>query len=372
VAFDHGWYQARWRQFRSIAGLVAITWSVLTARPWAPPPLAALVLAVGGWLVRLLFERQPRLVVAGTSLSALGGVVLSTTNPRSAALGYVAAACVAAGARLPWRWSAPLVTLVGVAQTAGHLVLHRPFIWHVVTAVGVAACWLAGVVRRQAEDRAEQAQLLVAETRLAQQEQARAAALAERARIAREIHDVLAHALAALSVQLETADALLEGGRTGQARATLGRARQLTREGLAETRRAIGALRGDTLPLPELLSGLTEGYAADAGAAVQSTVDGPVRDLPPDVTLALYRTAQEALTNVRKHAPGASVTVRLCYAPEAVRLTVLSEGGSTAAPDPEPSGYGLTGLRERAELAGGTFEAGPDRTGWRVDVRIPA
>ena len=66
------------------------------------------------------------------------------------------------------------------------------------------------------------------------------------------------------------------------------------------------------------------------------------------------------------------MTVRLCYAPEAVRLTVLSEGGSTAAPDPEPSGYGLTGLRERAELAGGTFEAGPDRTGWRVDVRIPA
>jgi signal transduction histidine kinase len=226
----------------------------------------------------------------------------------------------------------------------------------------------------------EQTLLLLAETQLAREQQARAAALAERGRIAREIHDVLAHTLAALSVQLETTDALLEGGRAERARATLGRARHLAREGLTETRRAIGALRGAALPLPDLIGELIEGYTADTGATATSTVEGTARELAPDVALAVYRTAQEALTNVRKHAPGAGVRLLLCYEPDELRMEVENFG------QPDPSlrptgmptthGYGLTGLRERAELAGGRFEAGPlaggpDEPRWRVAVRIP-
>src|SRR5437773_9253009 len=207
---------------------------------------------------------------AGLVVCAASGVALTSTSPHSAAVGYLCAVCISAGARLPWTRSVALTTAVIGGYVVGQAVLRRPLVWLAVPAVGLVVCWLVGLVRRQIEERAEQAQLLLAETQLAREEQARAAALAERARIAREIHDVLAHALAALSVQLETADALLESGRTEQARATVGRARQLTREGLAETRRAISALRGDALPLPALLSSLVEGYTADTGAAAES------------------------------------------------------------------------------------------------------
>jgi signal transduction histidine kinase len=386
-------YQTRWRQVRSVAGLAAITWAVgfsaprpgLTGR--GAVTFAALVLAAAGWLVWLFVIDRTGLMSAGLVVCAAAGVALTITSPHSAAVGYLCAVCISAGARLPWTRSAALTTAVIGGYVVGQAVLRRSLVWLAVPAVALVACWLAGLVRRQLEERAEQAQLLLAETQLAREEQARAAALAERARIAREIHDVLAHALAALSVQLETADALLESGRTEQARATVGRARQLTREGLAETRRAISALRGDALPLPALLSSLVEGYTADTGAAAESIVDGEPRELPPDVALALYRTAQEALTNVRKHAPGAAVSVRLAIGRDDARLTVTDSGAPPGPAGGMPAGggvgggtpaggmvggYGLTGLRERAELAGGTFSAGPSEgSGWRVEVVLP-
>jgi signal transduction histidine kinase len=133
-------------------------------------------------------------------------------------------------------------------------------------------------------------------------------------------------------------------------------------------------------PCPDLINELTEGYAADTGATATTTVEGTPRELAPDVALAVYRTAQEALTNVRKHAPRAGVRLLLRYEPDELRLAVENFG----QPDPSlrplgmptSDGYGLTGLRERAELAGGRFEAGPlaggpDEARWRVAVRIP-
>lgn len=373
-------YHTRWRQVRSVAGLAAITWAVAFSKPHpgltgrGAATLAALILGGAGWLAWLFLVERPAVMSAGLVVSAVAGVVLTVSNPNSAAFGYLVAVCLSGGARLPGNRSGALTAAVIGGYAVGQVALHRSLVWLAVAAAGLVACWLAGLVRRQIEERTEQRELLLAETQLAREEQARAAALAERARIAREIHDVLAHALAALSVQLETADALLESGRTEQARATVGRARQLTREGLAETRRAISALRGDALPLPALLSALVEGYTTDTGAAAESTVDGSVRELSPDVALALYRTAQEALTNVRKHAPAASVDVRLAYGAGEVRLTVIDSGSTAGARDHPaggPPGYGLTGLRERAELAGGTFSAGPNGTGWRVEVVLP-
>jgi signal transduction histidine kinase len=112
----------------------------------------------------------------------------------------------------------------------------------------------------------------------------------------------------------------------------------------------------------------------DTGAPATVDITGERGELPADVTLTLYRTAQEAITNVRKHAPGASVDVSLAYQPEMVTLTIAN-GASPHGERPladAGGGYGLTGLRERAELAGGTFTAGPDGHGWRVDVRIPS
>jgi signal transduction histidine kinase len=376
----------RWREARSLIGLALLTWGMTQINPHPAlhgPGLAVLGgLVVGGvgWLVMASRLGGTRVQVAAMLVAGGAGVALTDVVRHGLPVAYAAAACLAAGAGLgivlAVGVTAALLTAYAVTQVFQQ---HQP-IWMVGTAAALLVSLLAGVVRRQQVERMEQTRLLLAETQLAREHEARAVALAERGRIAREIHDVLAHTLAALSVQLETTDALLEGGRAEQARATLGRARHLTREGLIETRRAIGALRGAALPLPDLINELIEGYAADSGATATTTVEGTQRELAPDVALAVYRTAQEALTNVRKHAPGASVGLLLRYEPDELRLAVENFG----QPDPSlrpvgmptPDGYGLTGLRERAELAGGRFEAGPLAGGangprWRVVVRIP-
>jgi signal transduction histidine kinase len=390
-----------WLRLRSTSVLAALVFSVASSRPAVGPPgVVLLVVVSAGWLswsfgpvlvgmagrratLPDLSARWPdlsarwpalRLVggpwVAADLLGALavgiGGLGLSALQSPGPAVAFVALACLNAGARTPSRVSLPFSAGLAAGWMAVHLFSGHGGGW---TLAGPGLCLvalMAGLIRRQSDSLAE-------ETRLTREEQARSAALAERARIAREIHDVLAHSLAALAVQLETADALLERGRAEQARSSVVRAGQLAREGLAETRRAIGALRGETMPLPELLAGLAGGYRADLAAPAEVHVDGQPVQVTPDTGLAIYRTAQEAMTNVRKHAPGARVELTLRYGPGAVELAVAN-GAPPGAERPlagSGGGYGLTGLRERAELAGGEFTAGPDGDGWRVDVRIP-
>jgi signal transduction histidine kinase len=182
---------------------------------------------------------------------------------------------------------------------------------------------------------------------------------------------VLAHSLSALSVQLETASALLERERPVEAAAIVDRAGRLARDGLTETRRAVGALRGDPLPLPELVAELAAGYRTDLDAEATVTVRGEPGAVTPETGLALYRSAQEALANVRKHAPGSDVGIVLEYAAAEVRMTVANHGTHGPKITGLSAGYGLTGLRERAELAGGSMVARPDGDGWLVDVRMP-
>jgi signal transduction histidine kinase len=365
-----------WVRVRSLLLLVAVGFAVATSRPhadWHGPGLRTtlgLAVLAAGWLLFTFNGPDTRDTKAGVVLAGAAGLFLCFTNPASAAAAYPCIVCVNAGARTPPRWSVGLAAGLALAYDGGVWVLHGSLHWSMlVVPAGFGFGLLVGLFRRQNA-------ALQRQTEHAREEQARSAALAERARIAREIHDVLAHALAALTVQLETADALLESGRADQARTTVVRAGQLAREGLAETRRAIGALRGDALPLPELLDALAAGYRADLGAAATVTVDGAPRDLGADPALTLYRTAQEALTNVRKHAPGAPVEVHLAYGRDSVALAVTNKPGPGAGPlAASGGGYGLTGIRERAELAGGDYSAGPaagpDGDGWRVSVRIP-
>jgi signal transduction histidine kinase len=240
----------------------------------------------------------------------------------------------------------------------------------------LAAALLLGFNRRQYMDRVEQADLMLVQAERARREQARAAALEERTRIAREIHDVLAHSLGALAVQLDVTEALLdEGADTDQVRTHVARARRLAVDGLTEARRAVAALREDTPPLPVLLDGLVAQYRADSGAPARLQVTGTPRALPPDAALAAFRTAQEAISNTRKHAPDATVTLDLAYQDDAATLTITDTPSAPAAM-PAPlaetgGGYGLTGLQERAELLGGTLRAGPDGAAWTVRLRLP-
>ena len=194
-----------------------------------------------------------------------------------------------------------VIAVIGAASlTITVLVAGSP---HAIIAEGLlatAAAVLAGASRRQYQDRAAQAEQLLAERTRADAERDRAAALAERNRIGREVHDLLAHSLGALCVQLDAADALLEtGGDPTKARQLVQHARRLAVDGLGETRRAVHALREQPIGLTEQLTAL----AATDGA--QLTVTGTQRSLTPDAELALYRAAQEAVSNARKHAPGA-------------------------------------------------------------------
>ena len=214
------------------------------------------------------------------------------------------------------------------------------------------------------------------------QAESQRAALAERARIARDLHDVLAHSLAAVSVNLQAAEGLLGAGtlpadnpELAKALECIDRAGTLTREGLAAARRAVLALRDDTEPLPDQLSSLVGEYRADGDMDVDFAVTGQVRPVSAEASLTVYRTAQEALTNARKHAPGQPVTLRLGFEDAQITVSAVNPLPSQCVQGPLAgmgAGYGLVGLRERATLAGGELEAGPEPGNWQVNLRIPA
>jgi signal transduction histidine kinase len=232
--------------------------------------------------------------------------------------------------------------------------------------------YLTSSGRKQYMLRAEEAELRLADVERAREEHARAAGLAERANAAREIHDILAHSLGALVLQLDALDAVLstEAEPNGRATTILSRARALAVEGLSEARQAVGTLRNDPPPLEDTLQQLV----AMTDMATLEIIGRP-RPTNTEVAIALRRTAQEGLTNAAKHAPGSSATVQLVFGADDVVLTVTDTG----APDgtgPGPlaaigGGYGLDGLRERAELIGGSLTSGPRGRGWQIRLRVP-
>jgi signal transduction histidine kinase len=319
-----------------------------------------------------LLYRYPRADLA--LLSGLAAVAMASVAPGNAPLVAEIAVIALAASRLDReqsRWIAGLTGGAFLAVTAfgPH---HLPGADATSMAPGLLFTYIAAASVRQL--RAEQQRIaeLLDEVIAGRDARIQAAALEERARLAREMHDVLAHTLSALSVQLEGAKLQMEQ-RDGDpsALAAVERASRLAKEGLAEARRAVGSLRGDSLPGPDLLPGLVEDFQRDTGVPTSLRIEGSPADLPPDARLSLYRTAQEALTNVRKHADATRVEIRLHYAPGAAELTV--ENWGTPRPPAAPGGgFGLVGMRERAELLGGTLEAAPTDTGFRVRLRVPA
>jgi signal transduction histidine kinase len=223
-----------------------------------------------------------------------------------------------------------------------------------------------------------QEERLLAELQESRDAELRAAALADRQWLAREMHDVLAHSLSGLVLQLE-GTRLLAVTAPGDDRlpAAIERAHQLACDGLGEARQAIGMLRGDELPGPGTMAELAAAFTADTGIPCRFSEAGTARDLAPAVRLALYRVTQEGLTNVRKHARPDRVEVRFEYLPPAVTLTVQDFGECPRDEGAEPgsgaaAGYGLTGMRERAGLLGGSLDASRTPDGFRVQLQVPA
>ena len=263
------------------------------------------------------------------------------------------------------------IEISGLALDSGYGVL-----------LGLPPIVLAGLVigrnRSAYRIQAEQAAMLLAQRDELQAEQRRADLLDERARIAREIHDVLAHSLGGLGIQIQAARAVLADhadiDRTDE---ILAAAQRMAAEGLVETRRAVHALRADTLPLDEELARASDTYAQRYHVAASFDVGGSPAPLPPDATVTLLRVAQESLVNAAKHAAGQGVEVRLDYSNADVRLTVRNGLPARMGTDSEPGmstvngGYGLTGMRERLRLLNGTLQAGRRDDQWIVTAELP-
>jgi two-component system NarL family sensor kinase len=212
----------------------------------------------------------------------------------------------------------------------------------------------------------ERARLFARSTRLG--------AVEERNRLAREIHDTLAQGLTATALQLESADALLDAG-SERAHEPLRRALSLTRSNLEEARRSVLDLRASPLegrPLSEAINALVERWEAETGIAVRYRAVNGSRPLPPSVEAALYRICQEALTNVARHAGAERAAVRLVATPDRVRLVVEDDGRGFDASEVPEDRHGIVGMRERAEVLGGTLEvrSGPGE-GTRIEATVP-
>jgi signal transduction histidine kinase len=196
----------------------------------------------------------------------------------------------------------------------------------------------------------------------------------ERARIARELHDVVAHGVSLIAVQADAAEAALEHD-PARAGAPLRTIRGSAHDALAEMRRMLGVLRaGDEgsehspqpglAQLPELVE-----HAQAAGLPVALEVDGEPRPLAPSLDLTAYRIVQEALTNVRKHAPGAPTTVRLAWSPATLELAIRDSG---PGPNGSSDGHGLVGMQERVRIHGGRLHTGGTAGGgFEVIVQLP-
>ncbi len=314
-------------------------------------------------------------------LAAAGGVLLGAA-PDSAASALVFVAVVTAAVRVELVSALPLLAAGIVPLGISILVYHGSAVGLLAYALGFAAASMAASNRRAARMRTEQAELLLAQTQRSHEEQLRAARLEESARIAREIHDVLAHTLAGLTIQLEATSSLLEqGAERGAILARVQRAHTLARDGLAEARRAVGALRGDPVSAPAGIEALVADYRASASAPAELTIDGDTGRLTGPTGHTVLRVVQEALTNVRKHAPGAGVSVTVHAGRDAgdevlLRVDDRPSGNGAAPRDHELAatggGYGIQGMRERAELLGGTVNAGATSEGWSVELRLPA
>jgi signal transduction histidine kinase len=272
----------------------------------------------------------------------------------------------AAGARyrrpvLWWMWALSLIPwwlwlAADVADLSGPLTATVVFTAATISLDSLSSRW-----------RSQRA--LAAQTERTEQERARLAVLEERARIARELHDVVAHHMSLIAVRAETAPYRLSD-LPESARAEFGSLSDVAREALAEMRRLLGVLRQDQparlAPQPQLsdLPALVDA-ARRSGVSVELSVPPALGQVPSGVALCAYRIVQESLSNASQHAPGAEVTVSVDHDASAVLLRVANGPGGPADPagNEHRPGHGLTGMRERVALLGGSLSAGPSPDG---------
>ena len=304
------------------------------------------------------------------------GVLLAIGDPEStltiaAVLGLVIGLYLFA-VRYRWRWSALLAFpfFVNAIEPLGGDAPGFPGV--LLLALVIAALALGESQRERGEAVAERDESRRAMAQSLQQQ----AEMTERARIARELHDVVAHHVTAIAVQAETARLTTEG-MPDEGKVQLEAIGDTARDALGEMRRVLGVLRSDEgteadrEPQPGLarLNELVD-TARATGTNVRVTQSGTPVQLPQGVDLCAYRILQEALTNARRHAPGATVDVEIAFSDDTLRLRVRDDGPGAAAG--QVDGHGLLGMRERAIMVGGTLTVGPaEQGGFEVAAELP-
>jgi signal transduction histidine kinase len=383
----------RWLRWLAIATISVIVVLSLGERP--SPALQGGGLSVSIALLALLVSTAALLRHSGGTrwkAAALAAVILASsalvwTQHGGAGVAGLFFAVAYAGMSLPARGSLAILALAAVTLgvAAGHA--HGSLAGVLGQELGLLAFYVIAVFARRAEEAHEQTKQLLAELEASRYSREEAAALRERSRIAREMHDVLAHSLSGLMLQLEGARMLASmPDSNGQLPVALDRAHHLARAGVDEARRAIAALRDEDLPGPDRLEQLTADFCRDSGVDARLEITGAPHQLDSQTSLTLFRVAQEALTNSRKHGRPERIELHLGYEPGGTRLVVQDHvcepqtRGTTSHELRPPagdgggelSGYGLTGMRERAELLGGRLEASSTNDGFRVELWVPA
>ena len=314
-------------------------------------------------------RRGPQLPLAFLAMPALAGVGLLVVTPARNDLApfvlvLLAAEVAARTMNKPLSlgvYFASCGLMVGI-EAAGQF--EGAFIW----VIGISFGWFGGfmiqtLLRTTSDLRAAQADL------------AERSAAEERQRIAREIHDVIAHSMSVTMLHITAARMALERERTTDALDALREAEQQGRNSLRDIRRTVGLLgpeEGTTPPMPSAadVPKLVSDFRA-AGLDVDLSIEGDVHSLPPAAGLNLYRIVQESLTNVVKHAPGAHASVDLQIDETDVRLRVHNNSGNGHSPAKSEDGLGLKGMTGRAALLGGSLTVDNDGSGWTVSLVAP-
>jgi signal transduction histidine kinase len=358
----------------AVLGVLELQLPYAFERTTGPGPLPLHLAVSVAIAASLMWRRSHPLLVAPVveALLVLETLVAGLPNVYVSAVVQIVAYYSLAVYAPSWRSTA---VPVAVALAAGVVVGVRdpsdPVGTAITSVIFSAIVLIAGAIvrrhRASTETMRTQRDLAAAEVR--------AVAAEERARIARELHDVVAHGMSVVALQAVGGRRVLDTD-PGQAREAFDTIERVTKSCLEEMRRLLGIMRADDeliplTPQPTLdqVSGLVE-QARAAGAEVAVTVSGRPRHVPPGVDLSAYRIVQEALTNARKHAPGARLDLRIAYDDDSVQVEVVDDGPAQAVGPTR--GHGLIGMRERVELFGGTLEAGPrSEGGFAVRARLP-
>jgi signal transduction histidine kinase len=334
---------------------------------------AALVVAIG----HRFAERSTGLQAAVIAAMAATGVALVALQPQGTNELAGGVAVWMAVARLPLALGVALGAGTAITLDAAEVLSGSSSAAILAATLLLALLGLVAYFIKQSRASQDHTELLLAQLEDAREEQTRAAAVAERGRIATELHDVLAHSLSGAAIQLQAARKLAEREQAAPPiRNAIDRAGELVKDGLANARQAVGALRGEDLPGVGQLEALVSAFRDDMAVNASLRVEGSARTLPVEASLALYRGAQEALTNIARYAPGATTTVLLHYDTDRTVLSIedhLPQAGSASREGLQGvgGGRGLAGMRERIERVGGRATAGPTPSGWRVELVVP-